>query len=200
MRQFLIGRRISLHGLRPADLDVDAPYYSWLEDLSLDQFTERSYFPNSENRMQEYYKQSTSNNSLILLGIFDNETQKHIGNITFQNINWINNRAFIAYLLGDNSFAGRGIVTEAVLMMMYYGFNRLNFNRIYGGVSALHGASMKVCEKVGLKEEGRMREHFLRNGQYSDSIVVGAVRTEWMKDFGEKAIALFDVPPTYEIP
>jgi RimJ/RimL family protein N-acetyltransferase len=197
MKQFLVGKRISLHGLKPENLLVDSPYYRWLEDLSLDQYTERSYYPNSESRMRDYYDKSTQNQNLILLGIFDNESGKHIGNITFQDINWLNRRAFIAYLLGDNSFAGKGIVTEAVLMMMYYGFNRLNFNRIYGGVTALHGASMKVCEKVGLKEEGRMRQHFFRNGVFSDSIVVGAVRDEWMPEFGEKSKALFEVPPTY---
>ena len=70
--------------------------------------------------MRAYYEKSTQNQSLILLGIFDNESGKHIGNITFQDINWLNRRAFIAYLLGDNSFAGKGIVTEAVLMMMLW--------------------------------------------------------------------------------
>jgi RimJ/RimL family protein N-acetyltransferase len=197
MKQFLVGKRISLHGLKPENLLVDSPYYSWLEDLSLDQYTERSYFPNSESRMRDYYNKSIQNQNLVLLGIFDNESGKHIGNITFQDINWLNRRAFIAYLLGDNSFAGKGIVTEAVLMMMYYGFNRLNFNRIFGGVTALHEASMKVCKKVGLKEEGRMSQHFFRNGVFSDSIVVGAVRDEWMLEFGEKSKALFEVPPTY---
>ncbi len=197
MKQFLVGKRISLHGLKPEHLTVDSPYYGWLEDLALDKFTERSYFPNSEGRMREYYNRAAQNQSLVLLGIFDNESGKHIGNITFQDINWLNRRAFIAYLLGDDTFSGKGIVTEAVLMMMYYGFNRLNFNRIHGGVTALHAASMKVCEKVGLKEEGRMRQHFLRNGEYSDSLVVGAIRGEWMAEFGEKARALFEVPPTY---
>lgn len=198
MQQFLVSKRISIHGLKSENLTTDSPYYSWLEDLSLDQYTERSYFPNSESRMRAYYEKSTQNQSLILLGIFDNESGKHIGNITFQDINWLNRRAFIAYLLGDNSFAGKGIVTEAVLMMMYYGFNRLNFNRIYGGVTALHGASMKVCEKVGLKEEGRMRQHFYRNGEFSDSLVVGAIRDEWMAEFGQKAKEMFTIPPTYQ--
>jgi RimJ/RimL family protein N-acetyltransferase len=198
LRKFLVGKRISLHGLKSENLTPDSPYYSWLEDLSLDQYTERSYFPNSEARMRAYYEKSTQNQSLILLGIFDNETGKHIGNITFQDINWLNRRAFIAYLLGDKSFAGKGIITEAVLMMMYYGFNRLNFNRIYGGVTARHVASMKVCEKVGLKEEGRMRQHFYRNGEFSDSLVVGAVRDEWMIEFGQKAEELFSIPPTYQ--
>ncbi len=147
--------------------------------------------------MEEYYNAACQNKSLILLGIFDNISGKHIGNISFSEINWINRRASIAYLLGDVAFSGKGYVTEAVLMMMYYGFNRLNFNRIHAGVSAMHLASRKICEKVGLKEEGCQRQALFRNGEFSDAIVFGALRDEWMEELGDKALALFQVKPTY---
>jgi [ribosomal protein S5]-alanine N-acetyltransferase len=197
METFLISKRIHLKGLNESHLQVDQPYFRWLNDLSLDEYTERSIFPNNQARMLSYYNRAIENNDLVLLGIFDNETEKHIGNITFQQINWFNRNAFIAYLLGDASFAGKGIVTEAVLMMMYYGFNRLNFERIWGGVSDLHDASKKVCEKTGLKVEGKMRHTLLRNGTFSDSLVVGSIRDEWMSEFGETAKNLFVVKPTY---
>ena len=196
MKKYLIGKTISLHGLTAAHVSEDSPYYSWLDDLSLDSFTERSYFPNNVKRMQSYFDQSSENDDLILLGIFDNETDKHIGNITFQEIDWINRRAFIAYMLGDKEFSGKGIITQAVLMMMLYGFQKLNFDRVYGGVSELHGASVRICQKVGLLEEGRMRKHLLRNGEASDILVVGSLRDEWLASHGDKALQLFAVPPT----
>jgi [ribosomal protein S5]-alanine N-acetyltransferase len=197
MKRFLVGKRISLHGLTPDMLSTDSPYYSWLEDLSLDVFTERSYFPNNPERMLSFYQQACNNQSLVLLGIFDNESGKHIGNISFQEISWIVRRASIAYLLGDKSFEGKGIVTEAVTMMLYYGFNKLNFQRIFAGVSDLHEASKKVCIKAGLKQEGRLRNDLFRNGEFSDSILYAALRDEWIAEFGEKALQLFEVKPTY---
>ena len=196
MKKYLIGKTISLHGLTAVDVSEDSPYFSWLDDLSLDTFTERSYFPNNAKRMQSYFDRSCENDDLILLGIFDNETDKHIGNITFQEIDWINRRAFIAYMLGDKDFAGKGIITQAVLMMMFYGFQKLNFDRIHGGVSELHVASIRICQKVGLLEEGRMRNHILRNGEASDILVVGSLRDEWLVSHGDKALQLFTVPPT----
>ena len=81
-------------------------------------------------------------------------------------------------------------------MMMLYGFQKLNFDRIYGGVSELHAASIRICQKVGLVEEGRMRNHILRNGEASDILVVGSLRDEWLVSHGDKALQLFAVPPT----
>ena len=99
-------------------------------------------------------------------------------------------------MLGDKEFTGKGIITQAVLMMMFYGFQKLNFDRIHGGVSELHVASIRICEKVGLLEEGRMRKHIIRNGESSDILVVGSLRNEWLASHGEKALQLFAVPPT----
>lgn len=89
-------------------------------------------------------------------------------------------------MLGDKSFGGRSIGTDTVLIMMYYGFNKLNICCIHGGVSELHGASIRTCEKVGLLEEGRMREHIVRNGNASDILSVSVLREEWLATHGEK--------------
>jgi len=194
MKRYLTGKRISLHGLTEADIAPGTPYYSWLDDLSLDTFTERSAFPNSEKRMQAYFRRAQEASDLILLGIFHNETGTHIGNITFQEISWVRKRAFIGYLLGDKAYTGRGIATEAVMMMMYYGFTKLNFERIHTTVSAKHQASLRVASKSGLRQEGRLREHFFSNGEATDLMLVGALRREWIPECSEKAAALFDPP------
>jgi [ribosomal protein S5]-alanine N-acetyltransferase len=196
MRKFLLGKTIFLRGLREDEITPEGPYFHWLDDLSLDVYTERSYFPNTQERMAAYFRQAQAHQDFLLFGIFDNATEKHIGNITFNQINYINRRAFIAYLLGDHEFTGKGVITDAALMLMYFGFNKLNFERIHGGVSAAHPASQKVCEKVGLLVEGRERRYLLRNGVWQDRLIVGALRDEWMKSHGETARERFDVLPT----
>ena len=197
MKRYLVSERISLHGLRPEDLLPDAPYYAWLEDLSLDAFTEHSMFPNSVARMRDYYEEATRNNTRVLLGIYDNASDSHIGNITLQQINWVNRSASVAYLIGERSFEGRGIATEAVRMVMYYGFNRLNLERLHAGVSARHAASRRVLEKSGMRAEGRLRGALLRNGERTDVMLFGGLRDEWMAELGDSVKRLFVVPPTY---
>jgi RimJ/RimL family protein N-acetyltransferase len=183
---FLVGKRLSLNALKPSALDVNGGYYRWLDDLSLDLYSERSYFPNSPQRMEEYYTLSVQR-KLLLLGIFDKVSGNHVGNITLQELDWVNRRGFIGYLIGEKDFAGRGIASEACLMLLYYGFNKLNLDRIWTTVSVDHAASLKVAEKAGFKVEGRLREHQMRNGRRSDLIIVGALRQEWMTERGDAA-------------
>lgn len=191
---FLIGKRVSLNGLKPSALKENGGYYRWLDDLSLDLYSERSYFPNSPQRMEGYYALSVQK-KLVLLGIFDTARNTHVGNITLQELDWINRRAFMGYLIGEREFAGRGYATESCLMMLYYGFNKLNFDKIWTTVSAEHAASLKVAEKAGFKVEGRLRAHQMRNGQRYDLLMVGALRQEWMVDRGDVARDVFSVLP-----
>lgn len=195
MQQFLAGKNISLHGLTPEHLRADAPYFSWLNDLSLDIFGERSDFPNNQSRMESYYAAACANDSLVLLGIFDNASGRHIGNITLHQIDWVHRRAFLGYLIGDKDFAGKGVASQACLMIMHYGFNKLNMDRIWTHITAEHGASLRVAEKAGLKQEGTLREHQLRNGTRRDVRVVGALRNEWSGTHGAAALDVFAQPP-----
>lgn len=196
MKSFLIGKNIYIRGLARKEIEEGSPYFSWLNDLSLDLYTERSYFPNTQRQMDAYYDHAQTYTDALLLGIFDNETDTHIGNVSYSNINQFNRNAFIGYLLGDKNFTGRGIITQAVLMVMYYGFNKLNLERIYGGVSNAHGASYRVCEKVGLLQEGVRRKHLYRNGTWHDQLIVGALRDEWMDSHGQLAKDCFEELPT----
>ena len=193
---FLVGKHFYMRGLKVEDLEVTRPYFQWLNDQSLDTYTERSYFPNTPERARAYFDHAQRYEDLLVLAIIDKQTDKHVGNVALSSIDWIQRRAFIAYLLGDSDFAGKGYTTDAVLMLMYYGFNKLNFDRIYGGVNAEHAASRRVCAKVGLLEEGVFRGHLMRNGRRIDVVPVGALRDEWMKAHGKAAIDLYDIPPT----
>lgn len=190
MQPFLAGKTVNLCGLRESQTQPGTPYYGWLDDLGLDLFSERSYFPNSASRMQSYFA-SAAAGKLVLLGIFDIASDTHVGNITLQEIDWVNRRGFIGYLIGDQRFAGKGIASEACLMLLYYAFNKLNLDRVWTTVSSENPASLKVSGKAGLKQEGLLRGHQMRNGVRQDLIAVGALREEWMSEKADQARNLF---------
>ncbi|MGE3180054.1 MAG: GNAT family N-acetyltransferase [Phycisphaerae bacterium] len=54
-------------------------------------------------------------------------------------------------------FWGRGLATEACAASLTFGFTTLKLNRIIGLVLPANGASMRVLEKVGMKQAGTIR-------------------------------------------
>ena len=80
--------------------------------------------------------------------IVDKNTNKMIGTIELYN-HIPKFKAELGYALNPK-YWGQGIVPEAVLEVLAYGFNYLELKRIEVGVFVDNYQSRRVCEKVGL--------------------------------------------------
>lgn len=83
--------------------------------------------------------------------------------------------AEIGFWLGEEHW-GKGIMTEAVLSVCEFGFSTLDLIRIYAHVLEWNSASMRVLEKCGFTQEGRMRKAAVKDGRVSDVFVYAQVR------------------------
>ncbi|MGW6062730.1 GNAT family N-acetyltransferase [Streptomyces sp. NPDC055189] len=66
---------------------------------------------------------------------------------------------------------GQGYGVELVRLLLGVGFNDLGLHRIWGARSPLNEASAKTMAAVGMVEEGTIREHVLKAGEWRDSVV-----------------------------
>jgi [ribosomal protein S5]-alanine N-acetyltransferase len=74
---------------------------------------------------------------------------------------------------------GRGIGSEAVRAIVYYGFAQLNLNRIYAWTIADNYGSIRLLEKLGFVREGTQRQHSLEDdGRFHDSAIYGLIRSD----------------------
>jgi len=87
-------------------------------------------------------------------------------------------RAEIGYWIGV-PFWGKGIATEAVLELMRYGFEDLKLHRIFAICYTGNDASLRILEKLGMKYEGRSRQHIKKWGEYRDVENYGILADEW---------------------
>jgi RimJ/RimL family protein N-acetyltransferase len=83
----------------------------------------------------------------------------------------------IGFWLGEE-FWGRGIVTEAVGGVTHHAVSTLGFERAFAEVFAWNPASMRVLEKNGYRQEGRLRSSAEKDGRIIDQVVWAAVRSE----------------------
>ncbi|WP_405191665.1 GNAT family N-acetyltransferase [Streptomyces anulatus] len=65
---------------------------------------------------------------------------------------------------------GNGFGTETVRLLLVCAFEDLDLHRVWGARSPLNTASARTMERAGFTEEGYIREHVQRGGQWSDSV------------------------------
>ena len=86
--------------------------------------------------------------------------------------------AELGYWLGL-PFWSKGFATEAAREMIRYGFEELKLHRIFASHFGHNSASGRVLTKLGMRYEGRQREHLCKWDQFVDSELYGLLRQEW---------------------
>jgi RimJ/RimL family protein N-acetyltransferase len=87
--------------------------------------------------------------------------------------------ARLSYWLGL-PYWNQGYATEAVKAVLAHGFTMLNLHRIYAPHFHTNPASGRVLQKAGMTYEGRMRQHYLRFGEYQDLELYGMLQQDFL--------------------
>lgn len=178
-KPFLEGKEIFL---RPLSIeDIDGNYIDWLNDAEVCKFNSHRVFPYNKQRAEEYIKSVSLSKDMLILAIVTKKEKKHIGNISLQHIDFLNNNAEYAILLGDKEYWGKGIAKEASLLILKHGFLELNLHRIYCGTSSENIAMQKLAEYMGMALEGRRRDAQLKSSKYNDIAEYGVLREDFFK-------------------
>ena len=88
--------------------------------------------------------------------------------------------AYVGIGIGDRELWGKGYGTDAMLVLLRYGFNELNLRRVTLTVSAYNPRGIRSYEKAGFVIEGKARDFFLREGRRWDMVFMGILREEWL--------------------
>ena len=107
-------------------------------------------------------------------------SSKMIGIIGHYRIQLENYRSEIGYMLLPE-FQNQGITSEAIQLVVDYGFNQLNFHSIEGVVDPENYISAKVLEKNGFVKEAHFLENEYWNGKFWDSVVYSLLKRNFNK-------------------
>ena len=112
-------------------------------------------------------------------GIYDVESNALIGQISLYGIKQLPfSSGFIGYAL-DERYAGKGIASEAVLLMVHFAFYSLYLNRVEAYVSPTNIASIRVLEKVGFLQEGLLKQLIYINGNWEDHYIYAITASKY---------------------
>jgi ribosomal-protein-alanine N-acetyltransferase len=119
-----------------------------------------------------------NNSDGIKWDLLHKDSHDVIGNCGFHN--WLveHERAEIGYYLHEK-YRGNGFMHEGLVMLIEYGFNKMNLNRIEAYISPDNFPSIKIIEKLGFTHEGILKEHYKFKNQIYDSRVYSLLKSEY---------------------
>ncbi|MGH2753129.1 MAG: GNAT family N-acetyltransferase [Actinomycetota bacterium] len=112
-------------------------------------------------------------------GVFDLMSDRLVGNVALSNIvrgAWQN--ATLGYFIAQER-GGRGLGTEAVGLIVDFGFDTASLHRVQAGVMPRNRASVRILEKNGFRHEGFSPRYLNINGVWQDHEMYAITAEEW---------------------
>ena len=180
MQAYLLeAERVVLRPLEESDANAD--YLSWLNDSEVTRHLVGVRVPYTHAQLQDYLQRFKTSSSDFIFAIVDRRSSLHIGNVTLNNVSSVHRTADTGIMIGRREFWGKGYAFEAWSLAIEYGFLRLGLEKIIAGATVENVASIVTMKKLGFKEEGLLRRHFLMEGERRDAVLLGLLREEFHK-------------------
>jgi ribosomal-protein-alanine N-acetyltransferase len=125
-------------------------------------------------RLRRYREERAQGTGMPFL-VFDKATGRLAGGITLGNIRQgVAQSGQIGYWMGVNH-AGKGLMHEAVLLVVRFGFETMRLHRIEAACIPDNQRSIRVLEKAGFRREGLLRSYLRINGVWQDHLLYALI-------------------------
>lgn len=174
----LIGDRIYLSPRSIEDAEI---FVEWMNDFETTDYTGRSHKIMTLEAEKKYLEENINaeaNFSIVTL-----EDNKLIGTVGIEKIDHTNRTGTLGIFIGDKNYRNNGYGTEAIKLILEYGFHYLNLNNIELTVMEFNERAIKCYEKCGFKKVGQRRKCKFINNKYYDIIIMDILAEEFEGDY-----------------
>lgn len=110
-----------------------------------------------------WFKNKNNSNRLDCVIVYKNVA---VGLIGLLQIDQVNKKAEFYISMGDVSYKGKGIATQATKLLLKYAFENLNLNKVYLNVDEKNTIACHLYEKVGFVCEGVFINDMIHKGEF----------------------------------
>lgn len=178
----LVGDRLYLSPKGTSDEEIEK-FTEWMNDFQITDYVGRSSQVFTLEIEKEWLERASKDNKNVLFNIVELNTNKLIGTIGLENINSVQRAAELGIFIGDSEFRGSGYGTEAIKLLLEYGFKYLNLHSIRLSLVAVNERAHKCYLKCGFKDVGFNRDRFFINGKYFDMLHMDILEDEFEGEF-----------------
>jgi [ribosomal protein S5]-alanine N-acetyltransferase len=171
--------KTKLRSLQKQDL---ATVHSWREDFDLRGLVMMHPYPVTLEHDTEWLDKiiNSTDNSQIVFAIESKSDGLLAGYINLKGIDMLHRQAFLGIIIGSQAHQHMGLGSEAVKLMLKYGFDFLGLEKISLEVIQMNDVALKLYAKLGFRIEGVFRKHFFFKGACHDVTRLAILREEWL--------------------
>ncbi len=170
----IYGRIILLRAMEPEDMEM---LRQMTNDPEIEHMVGGWSFPISKQEQMRWYERvfSDKNNLRFIIEMID--SKEAIGLVNLVDIDWKNRSAFHGIRITSTAPKGKGIGTDAVMALMRYAFEELQFVRLDGSWVEHNEPSLALYKKCGWAVEGIKEKAKFSRGQYY-KVLIGGILAE----------------------
>lgn len=137
--------------------------------------------PISPEQQEKWFEAKSKSDQFLFLIILENNTQKRIGLTHLENINLKHRHDGWGIYIGELEYRKGIYATEATELILSYGFDYLNLNKIYGNTLPHNERGRRFHKRLGFNEEATFKNHYFLDGQYTDLIWIAQFQSDWKR-------------------
>ncbi|WP_158841806.1 GNAT family N-acetyltransferase [Saccharothrix deserti] len=168
--------------LRPVTVDDLPALMPMFDDAEVTRLT-GSHGGVDEARLRAWYDTRGDQDDRLDLAVVEQATGNVVGEAVLNDWDAGNESCGFRIAFVPGTF-GRGLGTEAVRLIVGYGFEKLGLHRISLEVYAFNPRARRVYEKVGFVAEGVLRDALLWDGERVDATVMSILAPDWSRHRG----------------
>jgi ribosomal-protein-alanine N-acetyltransferase len=169
------GQAVALRDLRHED--VTERYLSWFRDGTVTQFLSARNLQRDD--VLRYIDEGIATGNHHMLALCEAATGLHIGNVKIGPIDRANGTSDLVTVIGDRSFWGKGMATEAIALATKMAFTRFGIRKVCGSIIGNNIGSVKSYARGGWHIECVRPRQYLIDGQLQDEIFVGCFNPDF---------------------
>lgn len=171
--------KINIREIRESDMWT---LHRWINDPEIIKFT-NGFRPISEMEQREWINNTAYFKNNYVFGIEDSDDDKLLGTCGLYDCDFVARKAELRMKIGDKSYHGKGIGTKALKLLLHFGYQDVNLNKIWLKVLYNNKAAVKLYRNERFVEEGILRQDMYIKGDYHDVYIMSLLKQEYIKDF-----------------
>jgi RimJ/RimL family protein N-acetyltransferase len=171
----LVGKSVVLAPLRPADSSL---LFQWINDRELVTLS-APFRPVSRQDHDAWFDEVQRRPDTRILGIRLRDGDRLVGSSQLHSIHPVHRSAELQIRIGVSEARGHGVGTEAMHLLVRFGFEELDLHRIYLHVFEANEPAIRLYRRVGFRAEGVLRQAARIEDEWVDLVVMAILRSEF---------------------